>query len=270
MIQEVANYYNEHAETEWERLNTPYSRVEFTTTLHLIKKYFPSMGKILDIGAGPGRYALALAELGYDVTLADISQSELDLAKQNFADVELNASGFHCLCAGDLGIFQSNSFDGVLVMGPLYHIQNEDERKSVLDEVYRVLKPGGVALIAYINNFGILKASVTEFPLEENDWHLFEKIVTGKINLSSQEAFTATCFVRPEDAINEVEQSAFELISTAGAESFLSGMKLELTALHEEQPEIYANYLKMAAEVCEYPQYRDATEHLNIIVKKGE
>jgi len=270
MIAEVQNHYNENAHTEWERLTSPYSRVEFTTTLWLIEKYFPKTGKILDVGSGPGRYSLALAEKGFEVTLADISQNELDLAEKNFAESGLAADGFVCTCASDLSAFEDNSFDGVLVMGPMYHIHCEDERIQVLREARRVLKPHGTALIAFINNFGALKSSVTEFPFSDDDWYLFEQISKGKMKLSHEEAFTSTCFVRPEDAIREIEEASLELMSYAGAESFLSGMSTDLSALHDNEPEKYELYLKMACEVCEYPQFRDATEHLNIVVRKGE
>ena len=78
----VEKYYNNNANQEWNRFNTPFPKFEFEATKMLIKKYFPKEGFICDIGCGPGRYALELLKLGYKVTLIDISNKSLELAKK--------------------------------------------------------------------------------------------------------------------------------------------------------------------------------------------
>jgi S-adenosylmethionine-dependent methyltransferase len=77
MSEVVKKYYDQNAGDEWERLNHPYSRVEFESTMHLIGKYLPESGRVCDIGCGPGRYSIELLKRGYDVTLFELSQKEL-------------------------------------------------------------------------------------------------------------------------------------------------------------------------------------------------
>ena len=270
MIKEVADYYNAAPEQEWERLNTPYANIEFTTTLFLIDKYFNKSGKILDVGSGPGRYALALAKKGYEVALVDISEKELELAKKHFKDQGLTAQGFHCLCGGDLSLFEDQSFDGVLIMGPMYHIHHQEERMKVLNHCHRILKPGGTALIAYINVFGVMKSSLYECPDAFKDYKsVLNQLLKGKVAYSHEEAFTAAYFTTPEDALSEIKQVPFEILTSAGAESLMSGMHLEVKRLYEENKELYDNYLKIACETCELETFRNATEHFNVIVRKN-
>lgn len=267
MIKEVQMYYDEQAEREWERLTNAYSMIEFTTTMHLIERYFPSKGRLLDIGCGPGRYSLALAEKGYEMSLLDISSKELALAEKFFQERSLKAEGFYHACSMTLD-FEDDTFDGVIVLGPLYHLHTEDERQMVIDEVYRVLKPGGTAILAYINSLGVLRASAYECPdvFEENEVML--RYLEGDVALSHEEGFTAAYFTTPESALREIKRSSFDVISRAGAESFVAGMQLELHRLKENEPALYNRYLDMAKSVCEHEAYRDATEHLNIVVKK--
>jgi 2-polyprenyl-3-methyl-5-hydroxy-6-metoxy-1,4-benzoquinol methylase len=79
----VKKYYVELGIKEWKRLvKDPYHRLEFDTTMHFLKKYLPKKGLILDAGGGPGRYAIELAKLGYDIVLLDLTPELLEIAKR--------------------------------------------------------------------------------------------------------------------------------------------------------------------------------------------
>ncbi|WP_010292004.1 MULTISPECIES: class I SAM-dependent methyltransferase [Clostridium] len=268
MIEEVREYYDKEAEREWERLGKPYSNIEFLTTINMINKYFKKDGKILDIGCGPGRYSIELLKMGYKVSLLDISQNELDIAKKKINHIGLKAENYYCQSALELSSFEDESFDGVLLMGPLYHLHYEEEREKVLREVYRILKHDGIALITYINTWGCLKAAVSEFPEVFNDKLHFDRYLKGNLKFSKDESFTATFFTSPHLAIDEVKQCNFKIVSYGGAESFLSGLNIQMENLYRYAPELYDNFVQAAIECCELPQYRDSTEHINIIVTK--
>jgi 2-polyprenyl-3-methyl-5-hydroxy-6-metoxy-1,4-benzoquinol methylase len=81
----VAQYYDQQAQREWERMER--HRTEFAVTLRILKKHLPpctpgiSPLRVLDCGGGPGRYAIELARQGYQVTLFDLSEGNLRLAK---------------------------------------------------------------------------------------------------------------------------------------------------------------------------------------------
>lgn len=268
MVDKVKEYYDKTAEEEWNRLNNPYSRIEYNSTLYLIEKYFPKTGQIIDIGSGPGRYSLELLRRGYKVSLLDLSSNELEIAKRKIEESNLTAENYYCKSALELDFLQDEAFDGVLVMGPLYHIHSHEDRQKVLKDAHRILKKNGVALISYINTWGALKASVSEFPQSFEDIGHFDRYVEGNLKFSAEESFTSTYFTTPPLALEEINEAGFEIISYAGAESFLSGLGTQVSNLHRYMPGVYKNYLEIAPKYCELPQYRDATEHLHVIVRK--
>ncbi len=266
-MSEVAKYYDQNAHQEWDRLSTSYSQVEFETTMHLIKKYFPVSGKIIDIGSGPGRYSLKLAGMGYKMTLVDISNEELKIAKDKITSEGYEAEFLH-KSATELSELPDETFDGVLLLGPMYHLHDLHDRLKVLHDIRRILKEGGTAIIAYINTLGVLKSSVFECPDVFEDLSKMDDYLMGDLRLSHEESFTTTYFTTPENAIEEVRASRLHLLTYAGAESFLSGMHMEMKRLSEQSGKLYQNYLRMACLCCEKPEYRQATEHLNIVVRK--
>jgi len=268
MMDEVKEYYDRSAETEWNRLNNSYTRVEYNSTIYLMEKYFPKCGNIIDIGSGPGRYSLELLKKGYRVSLLDISKNELDIAKRKIEEANLKAEDYFYKSAVELDFLPDEEFDAVLIMGPLYHLHSFEDRQKVLKGAYRILKNNGVALISYINTWGALRASVSEFPQSFEDIEHFDRYIEGDLKFSAEESFTVTYFTTPPQAIEEVKQAGFNVVSYAGAESFLSGLNAQLNNLYRYMPNVYKNYLEIAPKYCELPQYRDATEHIHIIVNK--
>ena len=264
----VKDYYNENSIREWDRLNNPYSRIEFTTTLYLINKYFKNVSNAIDIGSGPGRYSMELIRRGYDVSLLDLSQNLLNIAKENIEKITDKKCNYFCKSALELDFIDDNSFEYALVLGPMYHLHGEKDRLKVLDDTYRILKPGGRAFIAYINTWGALKAAVHEFPESFADIEHFGRYLNGNLKFSKEESFTESFFTTAKLAAEEISRSKFRIISMAGAESFLSGLRLEINNLYEANMELYNNFIRKAAEYSEEEQYRDTTEHFLVIVEK--
>src|SRR3972149_8984025 len=267
MNRKVQKYYNRKASKEWERLETAWSRLEFEATKMLINKYFPKKGSICDIGSGPGRYAIELIRSGYKVTLIDISKKSLELAKNKINKLGLKAEEYLCLNAINLDILKSNYYDAVLLLGPLYHITERADRIKVLRDTKRILKKNGVAIIAYINSWGVLKASLSEFPERLSRNKYLEQFLEVASFEKGIEGFTVAHFSLPEEAISEVGSVGFKGISYVGCESFAGGMSKAINEIKEKFPISYKNILKLIVETCECKQFRDTTEHLHIIAK---
>lgn len=268
MIHEVRDYYNNSPQWEEERLNNPYSNVEFETTKYLIDKYMVNKGNTIDIGCGTGKYSIDLLSKGYSVTLVDLSDKELEIAKANIDKNNLVAEDIICASATELDELPSESYDNVLVMGPLYHLQKVEERNKVLEDVKRILKPKGKALLSYINTIGVLRASVSEFPGSFEELKHFDRYKQDFISFDKEESFTFTFFAKPSFAINEVKNAGFNIITVAAAESFLAGLNVQLKNLYNNKRAIYNNYIEMAKQLCEDQAYREGSEHLTIIVEK--
>jgi S-adenosylmethionine-dependent methyltransferase len=262
MTKSVREFYESAVLLEWKRLLTPLSKLEFQSTLHLIEKYFPKKGHICDIGCGPGRYAIELLKQGYNVTLFDLSEASLEFAKTQISQMGLQATHIIHSDARNMSTLETNAYDAVLLMGPLYHLPEEDDRKYVLAELRRILKPQGIALIAYLNVWGFTKTSLTDYLKAYKDMS-FVRSMLEPINIGIWYLSTPTL------ALEEVRTSGFEVVSYAGVEGFAGGMKSTLEKIAMEQPETYTNIVQFAVETCELQQYRDTTDHLHIICRNG-
>jgi ubiquinone/menaquinone biosynthesis C-methylase UbiE len=269
MSQFVRDYYNTHAENEWNRLNKPLCRIEFVSTMRLIDQYFPKHGRICDIGGGPGRYTIELLRRGYLVTLFDLSEEEIRLASTLLETNELSAEQLIVGDARDMSILANESFDAVLLMGPMYHIIESNERAKVLHELKRILKPQGVAIIAYLNAWGILRTGITDLSNRYKDISFLRSMLKEQTFVGqSLSGFTECYWSTPEAALHEIKEAGLEIVNYIGAEGFAGGMGILLEQLATEIPEAYENVVQIAAETSELAQYRDGTDHLHFVVRK--
>ena len=142
----LIKYYNKFCEDK--RLLSRHGQVEFRVTMGWLQKILTEYGakKILDVGAGTGRYSFALAELGYDVTALELVKYNLGILKTNN---KFNISAVQ----GDarrLNKFDDGEFDAVLLFGPMYHLLEKSEKLMAIKEAKRVLKKGGLLFISYL------------------------------------------------------------------------------------------------------------------------
>jgi S-adenosylmethionine-dependent methyltransferase len=138
---------------EWDRLDTAEGMLELGRARSLLRTHLKSNSRILDLGGGPGRYAIALAKWGHMVTLADLSPSLLEIAREKIAAAGALSGKIESLDvvnAVDLGCYADASFDAVVAFGPFYHLLAEAERSAAAREIFRVLRPNGLALTAFI------------------------------------------------------------------------------------------------------------------------
>ncbi len=151
-LDKVKKYYDERGQSEWSRLDR--YPVEFEMTKRIFDKWMPKpCTKVCDIGGGPGRYSFYLANKGYDVTLLDLSDECIKSAQKRIKfEKTTNLAAFHAN-AMDLSLFSDNSFDCVLLMGPLYHLINQHERNTALSEAYRILKKEGVIFASFVSKY---------------------------------------------------------------------------------------------------------------------
>jgi SAM-dependent methyltransferase len=150
MPDRVAAYYDRF--DEWSRLESPEGRLEYERTLAYISEALGPKSVVLDLGGGPGRYAVALAAQGHTVCLLDLSAKQVEEARSRAAQagvldrMPLISVG----CATDLSALESASFGAVLALGPFYHLIEPSARESAALEIRRVLQPGGLAFVSFI------------------------------------------------------------------------------------------------------------------------
>ncbi len=134
-----------------------HGQLEYLTTMRYIHQLVPAGSKVLEVGAGTGRYSIDLAKEGYDVTAVELVPHNLEILKRNAAGLEniLSMQGD----ATDLGTFAANSFDAVFLFGPMYHLYEKADQHKALDEAIRVTKPNGVIMSAFISIYEIIFAN---------------------------------------------------------------------------------------------------------------
>ena len=150
--QYLIDFYNTYDEDS--RLALKHGMVEFLTTMHYIDKYIKSGDCVLEIGAATGRYSHTLARQGYDVDAVELVEHNIEVfykntqSNENISITQGNAM--------DLSVFPDNKYDITLLLGPLYHLYNKEDKQQALHEAIRVTKPGGVVFAAYVISDGCL------------------------------------------------------------------------------------------------------------------
>jgi SAM-dependent methyltransferase len=220
-------------------------------TWDIFGRYLPPPGRILDVGGGPGTHAARLAGQGWDVTLVDPVPGHLDAATARAAD----GPGFSaCLGQADELPAADGSVDAVLLMGPLYHLFDRDDRLAALAEARRVLRPGGRLLAEVITRHAwLLDATVKQVPDQPGLWESFERtIATGMTQDPGDTrdgAFWAY-FHRTDELGDELAEAGFgeiALVAVEGVAWLLGDLEarmaeparlLEVVRLTERAPEL--------------------------------
>ena len=211
---EILSFYRQTQESK--RLtNDVKGQIEFARTQEIITRYFPEPpAVVLDIGGGSGTYACWLAKAGYEVHLVDPVDLHVEQAKE-----ASNQQPEHPIASISLGDaralrFSSASADAVLLLGPLYHLIDKDERLLALSEAYRVLRNGGVMVAAGISRFASMLDSFFEdrfripvhMDIVQNDLETgYHRNPTEDLNY-----FTDAHLHRPEELGSEVVEAGFQ------------------------------------------------------------
>lgn len=152
----ISSFYDQINE-DGRLVQTRHGQLEYFTTMNYIHRYTSEKSKILEVGAGTGRYSIALAREGMDVTAVELVESNLAVLKENSKGID-NIRSFQG-DATDLSCFEDDTFDAVLLLGPMYHLYDANDVNRAIDEAIRVTKPGGVMLFAFISVFAIMYAN---------------------------------------------------------------------------------------------------------------
>ena len=148
----LTDFYSHYDEDE--RLASRHGSVEFLTTMRYIEKYIRPQDRVLEIGAGTGRYSHALARRGYAVDAVELVEHNIDVFRRKISpDETISIAQGNAL---DLSAFPDRKYDITLLLGPLYHLYSKEDKSQALREAFRVTKPGGVLFAAHVISDGCL------------------------------------------------------------------------------------------------------------------
>lgn len=269
MTDNVRAYYDQAPEKEWDRLVT-ISQIEYFTTMKILEEIIGERRlRILDIGGGPGRYSIELSKLGHEVTLVDISESNLALAKQKAREQNIEIANVIHASAVDMPMLDSDYFDLALSMGPMYHITNDDDLPRANTELLRVLKPGGYACIAFITKLAVLRDVLFRAPerLIEYSDHYQKVAKEGVIIQSPESGFTDLRLYNGSEIEPLMSGAGFIVERLIGCEGPMN-LRLydNVNSLSKEQKVLI---FESIMQYSNWPSLLDSSDHLLFVGRKG-
>lgn len=258
----IVNFYNNYDEDN--RLALRHGSVEFLTTMRYIEKYLKPNSKIIEIGAGTGRYSHALARQGYAVDAVELVEHNIEVFKKNTLPNE--SITIRQGNAMDLSEFGDNQYDITLLLGPLYHFYDKEDKQKALSEAIRVTKPGGVIFSAYVLSDGCL----LDEGFHRGNINVKEYIRDGLID---SETFTTKSepkdlfeLVRKEDIddlMSVFSVTRLHYVATDGCALF---MREAIDAMDDETFQLY---LKYHFSTCEREDFWGVSSHAVDIFQKN-
>jgi len=256
----VERYYDESAEAEWGRLER--HRVEYGITLRALAEYLPPVpARVADIGGGPGRYAIGLARQGYQVTLVDVSAESLALARRRAGEAGVGLESIVHADGRDLPALPDEGFDAVLLMGPLYHLVEREERLRAVCEAHRILRPGGCVFASFIGRYAPIQDAAVARPE-----HLAERpddeaaiLATGVYRRPEGGGFVDAWFAHPSEVQPLMAQGGFRIRALLACEPLVYAREERISAA---PPELHERWLDLLYRLARDPSILGASGHL--------
>lgn len=256
----LEEYYDTHDEES--RLLSQHGQVEYLTTMKYIKECLSDVANpnILEIGAGTGRYSVALAKQGYRITAVELFPRNLDVLKskldgsENLTPLQANAL--------DLSALPDEAFDLTMLLGPMYHLYTKEDKLKALGEAVRVTKKGGRILVAYCMN----EATVIQYVFGKNNRRqvLDMNMLTPDWHCKSEPKDLFE-LVRTEDiaALNsEFPIKRLKFVATDGATVY------NKATVDEMDDEAFSDWMRFHFATCERQDLIGASNHTLDILQK--
>lgn len=257
--EEIIRSFYQEANEDSRLQRSRHGQLEYAVTMHYIHRFAVPDARVLEIGAGTGRYSIALAREGMNVTAVELVESNLAVLRENSRGIE-NLRSYQG-DATDLNRFEDQSFDVALVLGPLYHLYETEDVRKAIDEAIRVTKKDGVILFAFISVYGIMYANYftgnwtagqeENFTEDYRVRHFKEQLFTGYDIAEFEELFKG----RP-----------VEWITTTGTDGIIESI--------EDRPDFmipdadFPAFVKWYLSISEKRELLGTTNHLLYICRK--
>jgi len=245
---------------EEERLADRQGHVEYVTTMSYIHKYLRPHMRIAEIGAGTGRYSIALSREGYHVEAVELVEQNIQVFRSKLKkedDIRILQGN-----ALELSCFADESMDITLLLGPMYHLFSEEQKKKAFGEAVRITRPGGVLFVAYCLN----EATVLQYCFgRKTIWEDIQKGLLAEDFTWTANENDAFSLVRPAD-IRELTKGfpveRLHLAATDGATRYLGDM------VERMEERLYQKYLEYHFSICEREDLIGASNHVLDVLRK--
>jgi ubiquinone/menaquinone biosynthesis C-methylase UbiE len=262
------------ARHEWNRLGKRSNSLEFNTTMLYLDRFLPKKGRILDVGGGPGRYSMNLADEGYRMTLFDLSDKHIEFARKMAKRKKLleRFDGFEIGSMLDMSRFYTNSFDAVLCLGgPLSHLGNESDRVRALSEITRVAKPGTPIFVSVMSKWGTLARppdSVSSFAEEVNGTKHINNIAFRGEDDQWIGRYYSHYYTLDEALGLFSKMKGLRVLKTVGLQGLSSSWSERYINRFGKYSKAWKNWVHIHERLCETPAIIEISRHFLIIAKK--
>lgn len=246
------------------RLEAKHGSVEFLTTMRYLERYLKPGNRILEIGAGTGRYSHALARRGYAVDAVELVEHNIEVFRKNtLPNEQITISQGNAL---DLSAFSDDQYDITLLLGPLYHLYTLEHKRQAIREAIRITKQGGVIFAAYVISDGCL----LDEGFNRKNINVAEYVRTG---LLDAETFAAKSepkdlfeLVRKEDVDEVMSVFSVKRLHYVASDGCALLLREAIDAMDEETFRLYLNY---HFSTCERRDLVGITSHALDIFQKS-
>lgn len=259
-MDKVEKFYDEKYH-EWDRLER--HKIEFDITKRYMDEYIVGENlDIFDIGGGPGRYSIYLAEKGHKVTLLDLSKKNIEVAKEKSAERGITLESYIHGNALELDKHEKK-YDVILLMGPLYHLIKESDRKAAVEVALNLLKPGGIIFASFISKYAPIQDYLKgPYPIESVDrllGYLRDGVHDG------ESGFTTAYFFDYKEAKNLMNSFGLKELAFVGIENILASKENEIYKLDENE---YKKWLEICYQLGKDENLMGTSEHYLYIGRK--
>lgn len=231
--------------------------------MRYVEKYIKPGCRILEIGAGTGRYSHALARKGYAVDAVELVEHNIEVFRKNTqAGENISVLQGNAL---DLSAFPDNQYDVTLLLGPLYHLYQQQDKRQAIREAIRVTKRGGVLFAAYVISDGCL----LDEGFRRNHISVAEYVRKG---LLDEKTFAAKSepkdlfeLVRKEDIDDLMSVFAVKRLHYVAADGCALLLRDEIDAMDDETFRLFLAY---HFATCEREDLAGITSHAIDIFQK--
>lgn len=249
-IEKLSEYYNKFNENK--RLDRRHGQVEFFTSMNYIHQYLTKNDKIVDIGAGSGKYSIALKNEGYDVTAVELLKTNIGKIKNNDSSLKIIQAD-----ARDLSMFDDEEFDIVIMFGPMYHLYSKRDRVKALKEAKRICKK--YIFVTYIMN----EYSVIEYAFKENHYKEVKNKLDDSFHIYDKDGLFFQ--VRIEDINDLNDECELKLIKRFASDGPSDYMRQYINNMDDET---FKAFIDFHLKTCERKELLGASSHIVDILKK--
>lgn len=262
------SFYNTWGANEWERLESSLeNRINYRIHRELLGELVRPGDKVLEAGAGPGRFTIEMARAGAELTVCDLSDVQLGINREKVTEAGLadRVTGWHQADIVDLSRFPEQGYDVVVCVGSVLSCVL-DRIPEAFDQLVRLLRPGGVLIVSVTSRFGYLRASLGQvLPLVTAGGQLAAvdaAVATGDIaNVRADIDLLTTHFFTWAELREHFTSRSCEVVA-ASASNFLSADSPLLDETLLTDPEVLEAFTRWELEACRQPGALDSGTHI--------